>query len=352
MNALQGVRTTVVRADPSANVARLVVMMRRFGATGLLAVLVGCSASHHARTTDGSAGFSTTTTMMTAATATKVAAANTVRQPPPATLPAPPPGGLHLGSRGAMVRAYQRRLRQLRFDPGPVDGVYAQDTAYAAVAAEKALGLARDGVIGPDVRRGLEHFQYRPALPHAEGDRIEINLDTQVLTVYRQWQPILVTTTSTGSGEYFCGGSDGCQYAITPTGHFHLQYQHQGWDDGKLGRMWNPYYFNGGIAIHGLPSVPAYPASHGCARIPMDIANYFASLVTRGESVYVVGTAMKPGNAYVGPIPTTTTTTTVPTTTTTVPTTATHPTPTTRRNTTTTAPRTSPTTTHVRTTAP
>ena len=67
--------------------------------------------------------------------------------------------------------------------------------------------------------------------------------------------------------------------------------------------MWNPYYFNGGIAVHGLASVPAYPASHGCARIPMDIANYFPTLVTKGESVYVVGTPMKAGNGYVGPVP-------------------------------------------------
>jgi hypothetical protein len=81
--------------------------------------------------------------------------------------------------------------------------------------------------------------------------------------------------------------------------------------------MWNPYYFNGGIAVHGLQSVPSYPASHGCARIPMDIANYFPSLVTKGESVYVVGTPMKAGNGYVGPAPTTTTTTTLPKTTTT-----------------------------------
>jgi hypothetical protein len=73
--------------------------------------------------------------------------------------------------------------------------------------------------------------------------------------------------------------------------------------------MWNPYYFNGGIAIHGLDSVPNYPASHGCARIPMHIASYFPTLVTVGESVYVVGTAMKPGNGYIGPVPSTTATT-------------------------------------------
>ena len=84
-----------------------------------------------------------------------------------------------------------------------------------------------------------------------------------MLTVYKNWQPILITTTSTGSGKHFCGGTDGCQYAITPTGHFHFYYLHKGWDKGKLGRMWNPYYFNGGIAVHGLASVPSYPRRTG-----------------------------------------------------------------------------------------
>jgi hypothetical protein len=179
--------------------------------------------------------------------------------------------------------------------------------------ADKLLGLPRDGVITPAVERGLDHFQYTAAMPNAEPNRVEINLDTQVLTVFQNYQPILLTTTSTGSGEYFCGGSDGCQYAITPAGHFHFQYLHRGWDNGKLGRMWNPYYFNGGIAVHGLASVPPYPASHGCARIPMEIANYFPSLVTQGESVYVVGTPMQAGDLYVGPVPVTSSTTTTTT---------------------------------------
>ena len=73
-------------------------------------------------------------------------------------------------------------------------------------------------------------------MPKAEGNRVEINLDNQVLTVFKNYQPILITTTSTGSGEHFCGGTDGCQYAITPTGHFHFQYLHTGWDAGKLGQ--------------------------------------------------------------------------------------------------------------------
>ena len=89
---------------------------------------------------------------------------------------------------------------------------------------------------------------------------------------------------------------------MTPAGHYHFYSLYRGWDKGKLGRMWNPYYFNGGIAVHGLASVPAYPASHGCARIPMHIADYFYTLVHNGESVFVVGTPQPRGNGYVGPV--------------------------------------------------
>ena len=148
----------------------------------------------------------------------------------------------------------------------------------------------------------LSHFRYSPAKPKSEPDRVEIDLDRQVLTTFKNWQPILVTTTSTGSGAHFCGGVDGCQYAVTPPGQYHFYSLYRGWDEGKLGRMWNPYYFNGGIAVHGLESVPTYPASHGCARIPMHVADYFYTLVHQGESVFVVGTPKQAGNGYVGPV--------------------------------------------------
>ena len=35
-----------------------------------------------------------------------------------------------------------------------------------------------------------------------------------------------------------------------------------------LGGMWDPVYFNYGIAMHGALNVPLEPASHGCIRIP------------------------------------------------------------------------------------
>ncbi|MDP8987655.1 MAG: L,D-transpeptidase family protein, partial [Actinomycetota bacterium] len=67
----------------------------------------------------------------------------------------------------------------------------------------------------------------------------------------------------------------------------------------RLGKLYNPVYFTGsGIAIHGSTSVPTYPASHGCVRIPMHIAEYFPSLVQKGDAVYVLD-----GKKSVAPAP-------------------------------------------------
>ncbi len=51
--------------------------------------------------------------------------------------------------------------------------------------------------------------------------------------------------------------------------------------------MWNPNYFNYGIAIHGALNVPLYPASHGCIRIPLNISEDLQDLVSVGDQVYV-----------------------------------------------------------------
>jgi hypothetical protein len=253
----------------------------------------------------------TTTTAKPATTTTTTIPP--VVQPKDAVLP-DPGGGIAEGSRGPAVLAYEARMKELHFDPGTVDDYFDQNTWYAVVTVQKYFSLPRTGVINSAVDMVLSHFRYMPAEPNSEPDRVEINLDTQVLTLYSNWQPELLTTTSTGSGEHFCGGVDGCQYAITPTGHFHFYSLYKGWQKGKLGTMFNPYYFNGSIAVHGLDSVPTYPASHGCARIPLHIADYFYTLVHNGESVFVVGTPKQAGNGYVGPLPTTPATSAAPTT--------------------------------------
>ena len=218
-------------------------------------------------------------------------------QPAPVALPPVPGGSVKAGSRAMEIGAYEQRLVDLHLDPGAIDGKFDGKLTYAVQAIEKILGWKRDGVIDQPFVDALANFQYpQPLVPvdKAEADRVEIDLDRQVLTVYKGYQVALITTTSTGSGKKFCGGDDGCQYAITPPGRYVFQWHVNGWREGSLGRLYNPWYFNGGIAVHGYDSVPASPASHGCARIPMHIAEYFSDLVYKDMAVYVLGTPAAP----------------------------------------------------------
>jgi lipoprotein-anchoring transpeptidase ErfK/SrfK len=58
-----------------------------------------------------------------------------------------------------------------------------------------------------------------------------------------------------------------------------------------LGVLYYPNYYLSGIAIHGAPSVPAYPASHGCVRIPMFAAKQLQAMTPVGTTVIVHGDA-------------------------------------------------------------
>ncbi|MBI5089955.1 MAG: L,D-transpeptidase, partial [Actinobacteria bacterium] len=78
-----------------------------------------------------------------------------------------------------------------------------------------------------------------------------------------------------------------CGRSITPGGVFHFERKVDGWRNAALGRLFNPVYFNYGIAVHGSSNVPSSPVSHGCVRIPMHLAEYFPSLVQDGDLVYV-----------------------------------------------------------------
>jgi lipoprotein-anchoring transpeptidase ErfK/SrfK len=51
--------------------------------------------------------------------------------------------------------------------------------------------------------------------------------------------------------------------------------------------LWYPSYFLRGFAIHGYPEVPAYPASHGCVRVPMWLAPKLFERIPFGSSIYV-----------------------------------------------------------------
>jgi lipoprotein-anchoring transpeptidase ErfK/SrfK len=51
--------------------------------------------------------------------------------------------------------------------------------------------------------------------------------------------------------------------------------------------MYRPAYFDGPYAIHGAPSVPPYPASHGCIRVTTASMDSVYSKLAPGTRVLV-----------------------------------------------------------------
>jgi lipoprotein-anchoring transpeptidase ErfK/SrfK len=287
-------------------------------AAALSLVLAGCRS--YSGPTEEAAPIRASTTTTTAPTTTTTTTTVAVTAAPtvpgtPATAPLP---GLQRGSSGAEVKALEERLAALRYDVGPVDGNFDATTGHAAMAFQKATGMERTSRATPDVVAALTSAAM-PTAQLADGgpDRVEIDLPRQILTLWQGGQLVRTLSVSTGNNKRYC--VDGaCAKAVTPGGSFKVTRKINGLRVSRLGKLYNPLYFNGGIAIHGSGSVPAGPASHGCVRIPMSASKWFHDTVPVGTPVYVIGGSRAPvpfnEQAPGDEVTTTTTATTVPTT--------------------------------------
>ncbi|MCP2337603.1 L,D-transpeptidase family protein [Actinomadura rupiterrae] len=195
---------------------------------------------------------------------------------------------LHYGDKGATVKYLQQRLRALHYDPGTVDGKYGKDLRFAVYAFQRVNHISPSSTVGPRTWRALTHPAAPPRIiKGGAANRVEVSRKHQLVVVYERNQVKLITITSTGSGKRYCSGGS-CGYARTPSGNFRVQRKINGWRHAPLGLLYKPIYFHGGYALHGNPSVPLYPASHGCARIPMyHTADLLFRLIPVGTAVYV-----------------------------------------------------------------
>jgi peptidoglycan hydrolase-like protein with peptidoglycan-binding domain len=249
-------------------------------------------------------------------TTTKRTTTTTTTAPPSSTTAAPPPPGLGVGASGPAVTDLQQRLVDLRYDLPEVNGTFGPATQQAVYAFQKVNGMARTGRATDDVLARIAAASIPPLMvPGASGTHVEIDVARQVLFFVKAGSLFRIVPISTGSGQRFC--VDGrCSTAVTPGGAFHVYGKYRGWQTGNLGKLYSPSYFNGGIAVHGATSVPPYPASHGCARVPMTSADWLFASMPVGLPVYVLN-----GPRVPPPFSEETTTTTAPTTTTAAPTT-------------------------------
>lgn len=197
------------------------------------------------------------------------------------------------GDRGPTVTALQERLSGLGYWLGTTDGVYGSLMSQAVMAFQKVNSLPRTGVADPVTVDRLSRAG-KPQARSTSGDLIEVDLARQVLFVVRGGQVQTTLNVSTGSGKPFRevlpDGRVATGDAITHTGRFRIGRElPDGWRQSDLGLLWRPKYFDGGIAIHGAGSVPAYPASHGCVRVTTSAMDwlYSSGVAPIGTTVWV-----------------------------------------------------------------
>lgn len=233
----------------------------------------------------------TTTAAPTTTSTTTTTAAPTTTTTIPVVEQQEPAGPLQAGSQGMRSLALQQALRDQAYDPGEPDGRFGVRTTQAVWAFQALHGLASDGVVGPETEAAILARTPQGMLrPELGPTHTEVDLTRQVLIVWRDGAPTLITHVSSGSQKAYCETTKNgrrCGSAVTPVGVYRYQRRISGWREADLGKLYNPVYFVGGIAVHGAGSVPNHPASHGCVRIPMGIAEYFPTLVANGDTIEV-----------------------------------------------------------------
>jgi PKD repeat protein len=183
---------------------------------------------------------------------------------------------LAVGAHGVVVAQLGHALRRLHyavpygrsFDGRMLDAVY---------AFQKVQGLPRTGFVGARVWRALAGARTPVPRYARPGSHLEVNKARQVLYVVRGSRVALIVPVSTA----------GIPGHFTPVGRFSIYRKVLGFDPSPLGTLFDPMYFTGGYAIHGNPSVPPYPASHGCIRVPMWVAPHLYATNPYGETVFV-----------------------------------------------------------------
>lgn len=176
------------------------------------------------------------------------------------------------GAAGLNVVLLQRALLRLGFAT-PVDGRFGWLTANAVNAFRKTNRMGSSGYASPGVYAMLLRRQGAFKLRHRRPSKhVEFDWSRQVLVLARRGRPYRVYHTSSGT-------------PATPTvfGTYRFYLKTPGTNDKG---MVHSSYFIRGYAIHGYASVPNYPASHGCLRVPIPNAASIFGWIDLGDTIY------------------------------------------------------------------
>jgi putative cell wall-binding protein len=177
-------------------------------------------------------------------------------------------------TRGAMRSWFcaEQTLKRQGYVLHDVDGYTDRFSVWAVYAFEKVAGL---GANGHFAEREWRAMLRNPRLPVRRPDlpktHVEINIGKQLILLIKDGKVRNHIHTSTGKPS-------------TPTirGTFTV-YEKRNYRQSN--GMYRSIFFHGGYAMHGYPSIPLYPASHGCARTYDGNEDFIYPRVFIGERV-------------------------------------------------------------------
>ena len=174
------------------------------------------------------------------------------------------------------LRSAQRRLIEMGYPSGPM-GVMTFQKWEGRKVSSRLTRADYEAVMNASA----------PQAKDADYGHVEVDLDRQVLLLIGDDGSVKrILPVSTGSGRrYNEKGMKGLAY--TPRGRFKIYNKLSGWRKSPLGLLYYPNYFSDGLAIHGNPSVPHSPQSHGCIRVPMSAARDISRSVQIGTIVLI-----------------------------------------------------------------
>ncbi|MEA2205243.1 MAG: N-acetylmuramoyl-L-alanine amidase [Blastocatellia bacterium] len=185
----------------------------------------------------------------------------------------------------AQTREAERKLADLGYWTGAIDGVLDAATKSALIAFQKWEGRPVNGLLSVDEFDAIRNST-SPKAREVGYEHVEVDVDRQVLLLVNAEGGVRLLPVSTGNDKEFVDEGQ-TSIAYTPRGRFIVYDKEVGWQTGSLGSVYYANYISGGVAIHGARSVPTAPASHGCIRIPMFAAREMSKLLTLGTIVLV-----------------------------------------------------------------
>ncbi len=191
----------------------------------------------------------------------------------------------HASLTRAQTREAEQRLSDLGYWTGAVDGRIDAATRSALIAFQKWHGRPITGRLTPDELEAIGAGA-PPTARESGYAHVEVDLDRQVLMWVNEDGAVRVLPISSGNDKPFVDEGQ-TSIAYTARGRFLVYDKEVGWGNGPLGSVYYANFISGGVAIHGSPSVPNQPASHGCIRVPMFAARELSRLLPVGTIVLV-----------------------------------------------------------------